>query len=384
MKIICIFSFLILIFFNFSSSKNIKYFQNQFLKATDDCKDKSFLPTENNVKITGRFYQNEDITWLVQSGSSIEFYLTGIKTEIILVGDKSIYQDENHRPRYAIYLDDKLYIDNFVKELEFDVVLFKEEEFREKTVKVKIMLLSENTNGGVGIKNINTYICSNQRAIEPVEEKKINIEFIGDSITCAYGVDAKNQYENFKTKTENFSKSYAYLASKILDADYSTICYSGSGIVSGYSGGEKNANNLLPPFYEQISRNTNYKGDWDFNLHKNDIVFINLGTNDNNYVKGNPSIRNDEFIQEYINFLSLVRLKNPDAYIICTLGTLGCDEIYSLVEQAIRLFGDSRISCFLSPQQDMNDGLGADWHPSAVTHEKLSKLVVEKISEVLS
>ena len=31
----------------------------------------------------------------------------------------------------------------------------------------------------------------------------------------------------------------------------------------------------------------------------------------------------------------------------------------------------------------MNDGLGADWHPSKITHEKLAKLVAEKISEIL-
>ena len=34
--------------------------------------------------------------------------------------------------------------------------------------------------------------------------------------------------------------------------------------------------------------------------------------------------------------------------------------------------------------QEMNeDGLGADWHPSKKTHEKLAKLVAEKISEIL-
>ena len=93
--------------------------------------------------------------------------------------------------------------------------------------------------------------------------------------------------------------------------------------------------------------------------------------------------RNDEFIQEYVNFLSNVREHNPDSYIVCTLGTLGCGEIYTLIEQAIKLFGDSRVTSFLSPTQDMNDGLGSDWHPSAVTHQKLSKIVAEKISEIL-
>ena len=367
---------LLLILLSVSFQKKI-----DFLKATDDCKYKSFSPTEENVKFSGRIYQKDDTTWLVQSGSFIEFYLTGSKADLVLVGDESIYSDANFRPRYGIFIDDNLLLDSTIGELEQNIGLFKIDE--DKTFKIKIMLLSENNNGGFGIKTINTYVCSNQKAIEPTENKKISIEFLGDSITCAYGVEGKDQNENFKTITENASKSYAYLASQILDADYSTICYSGSGIVSGYSGGDKNTGNLFPPHYEKISRNEKYPGQWDFDGHKYDVIFINLGTNDNNYVMADAQNRNDEFIQEYVNFLSNVREHNPDSYIICTLGTLGCGEIYTLIEQAIKLFGDSRVTSFLSPTQDMNDGLGSDWHPSAVTHQKLSKIVAEKISEIL-
>ena len=367
---------LLLILLSVSFQKKI-----DFLKATDDCKDKSFSPTEENVKFSGRIYQKDVTTWLVQSGSFIEFYLTGSKADLVLVGDESIYSDANFRPRYGIFIDDNLLLDSTIGELEQNIGLFKIDE--DKTFKIKIILLSENNNGGFGIKTINTYVCSNQKAIEPTEKKKISIEFLGDSITCAYGVEGKDQNENFKTITENASKSYAYLASQILDADYSTICYSGSGIVSGYSGGDKNTGNLFPPHYEKISRNEKYPGQWDFDGHKYDVIFINLGTNDNNYVMADAQNRNDEFIQEYVNFLSNVREHNPDSFIVCTLGTLGCGEIYTLIEQAIKLFGDSRVTSFLSPTQDMNDGLGSDWHPSAVTHQKLSKIVAEKISEIL-
>ena len=366
---------------NISQFKKIEYFHSEKLMATDDCKEKAFLPTEENVKFTGRVYQKEDETWLVQSGSSIDFSIKGSKIEILLVGDASVYAEENFRPRFGIFIDDKMFLDSTMNELELNVELLNEEE--DKEIKVKVMLLSENNNGGFGIKSINTYICSNSQAIEPAEKKKLNIEYLGDSITCAYGVEGKDQNENFKTTTENASKSYAYLASQILEADYSTVCYSGAGIVSGYSGGEKNSQNLFPPHYNKISRNEKYKGNFDFSKHKYDVIFINLGTNDSNYVKAQTSTRNDEFVEEYVNLLKNVRENNPDSYILCTVGTLGCEEIYTLIEKAIKLFGDKKCSSFLSPSQDMNDGLGSDWHPSAITHQKLSKLVAEKISEVL-
>ena len=63
------------------------------------------------------------------------------------------------------------------------------------------------------------YSCVDPKVIEPTPKKNLSIEFIGDSMTCAYGVEGKDQNEHFKTSTENFSKSYAYLASQILNID---------------------------------------------------------------------------------------------------------------------------------------------------------------------
>jgi len=153
--------------------------------------------------------------------------------------------------------------------------------------------------------------------------------------------------------------------------------------VSGYSTGDKWAEGLIPLYYEKISKNEEYPGDWDFEKHKYDVVFINLGTNDANYVNADRENREDEFVEEFANFLHTVRKKNPDSYILCTLGTLNPKDMYVLVKKGIKLFGGDRISSFESPVQDMNDGLGADWHPSKITQEKLSELVAEKIKEIL-
>ena len=234
-------------------------FLNEFQNAApaDSCKDLSFLPTKENVKILGRYYQAEDITSIVHSGSAIEFYATGLSAEVVLTGGNSIYNEEKYRPRFGVYVDDEIILDTLMAELELTVNLFKES--KEKTVKVKVMMLSEANNGGIGIKSININSCS-ETPIKPTERKKLNIEIIGDSITAAYGVEGENQYENFKTSTENFSKSYAYLAAKKLDADYSAVCYSGHGIVSGYSTGEKNSEALVPEVYTRISKNDDYPG----------------------------------------------------------------------------------------------------------------------------
>ena len=348
------------------------------------CQDYSFLPTKENVKIIGRTYQEKETLWLIYSGSSIEFYAVGNYVDIIFAGDENIYEEKDYRPRFGVFIDDELIIDTKVNDLEFNLQFRITDDVTKKS-KIRVMLLSENQNGGVGIKKIKMNSClEKDKIISPTEKKKYSIEFIGDSITCAYGVDAPDQTYPFTTTTENFSKSYAYLASKILDVDYSIMALSGHGIVSGYSTGDKWAEGLIPLYYEKMSRNVHYKGDWDFENNQHDLIFINLGTNDANYVNADRETRKDEFVQEFANFLKTVRNKYPNAYILCTLGTLNPLDMYQLVEEGVKLFGDSKTSVFESPSQDINDGLGADWHPSKITHQKLAKLVAEKISEILN
>ena len=357
-------------------------FSKQFLSFAS-CQDHSFLPTKENVKIIGRYYQEVETLWLIYSGSAIEFYASGDYVDILFAGDENIYAEKDYRPRFGVFVNDILLIDSKVNDLEFSLK-FKIPNDGENIPKIRVMLLSENQNGGVGIKKIKINSCSEDgKIICPTEKKKFSIEFIGDSITCAYGVDAPDQTYPFTTTTENFSKSYAYLASKILDVDYSVMALSGHGIVSGYSGGDKWEDGIISLYYEKVSRNQHYEGDWDFENNQHDLIFINLGTNDANYVNADRDNRKGEFVQEFANFLQTVRKHYPDAYILCTLGTLNPKDMYPLVEEGVKLFGDEKISIFESPVQDMNDGLGADWHPSKITHEKLAKLVAEKISEIL-
>ena len=114
------------------------------------------------------------------------------------------------------------------------------------------------------------------------------------------------------------------------------------------------------------------------------VNVINLGTNDLNYVKAEPETRNDEFIQEYANFLTLIRKKNPKSYIICTVGIMGGgDEIYPLIVKAIELVGDEKISSYKSSTQNMNDGLGSDWHPSLKTQTYNSYVLSDKICNAI-
>ena len=61
----------------------------------------------------------------------------------------------------------------------------------------------------------------------------------------------------------------------------------------------------------------------------------------------------------------------------------GGEEIYPLIEKAVQLLGDKKISSYESNTQNMNDGLGSDWHPSLVTQTYNSYVLSDKICNAL-
>ena len=293
----------------------------------------------------------------MQSGSAIEFEVVGTSAEI-QQGDGSVFLMKSTDLGDAILVDGEIVLDALLSTKEETIKLFEGESSRSSIVKV--IHLSEANNGAIGVGNI-SITSSAETPIKPVAKRDLSIEFIGDSITCAYGVEAESQHEQFSTSTENFMKSYAYLTAQQLNADYSAVCYSGHGIISGYTTGEKNTDSLVPDCYNLVGKSYDYATEWDFESNPNDVVVINLGTNDSSYLTHDFEARSGDFVDGYVSFLNDVRSKNPNAYIICTVGTMGGEDVYGLIEQAINIHkdetGDKNILGYLSETQNMAMGL---------------------------
>ncbi|MBQ8514764.1 MAG: hypothetical protein IJ496_05145 [Ruminococcus sp.] len=363
---------------------DLSILKGQLQADTGEAAESTVPATAEYVKLQGRNLQKDGITWLVQSGSAAEFTVTGTSAVLSLAGDGGIYSEADFRPRYAVYVDGELILDKTMDAETETVTLF--EGSLSRTAEVKVMLLSEAMYGGLGISGI-TAVSSAAVPVKPAAQNDLCIEFIGDSITCGYGVEGLNNYETFKTTTENFSKSYAYLTAQQLGADYSAVCYSGHGVVSGYSSGDKNAEGLVPDYYTLTSKQSDYAVPWDFSVRANDAVVINLGTNDINYVSAEFETRSVEFTEGYLAFLKTIREKNPDAYIICTLGTMDGADLYPLIEEAVSAFRtqvDDKIMCYASAVQNGNaDGYGSDWHPSEITQQNSAYVLADKICQAL-
>ena len=350
---------------------------------------KNFTANEQNVKLIGRTAEDEGIRWLALSASGIEFTFTGTSAAITVVGD-NMTATPDKQARFAVYINGERTMDEMVDSAEKIYSVFSSEEAAETTV--KLLKLSEAAESTMGIKGIDVTSVGD---IQPTAEKELKIEFIGDSITCGYGVDDEDRDHHFKTSTEDATKAYAYKTAELLNADYSLVSYSGHGIISGYSDGKKKVTSqLVPKVYTKFAKSygtyNNYFNvsdiDWDFSKFQPDYVVINLGTNDDSYTIGDKE-RVLEYAEDYVKFLKTVREKNPQAHIICSLGVMG-DRLMSGVNKAFDLYteetGDQNISVFHFKPQDGSTGYAADWHPTAATHDIAAADLSEYIKSLMA
>jgi lysophospholipase L1-like esterase len=209
------------------------------------------------------------------------------------------------------------------------------------------------------------------------------LEFIGDSITCGYGNEGADMNCPYSPQTENHYLTYAALTARALEAELSTVAWSGKGVVCNYGDDASSCQNPLPAYYE-LTLPANGASTWDFSRFVPDAVVINLGTNDFS-TDSDPS--QSEFEAGYRALLELVRQKYPDAYVLCTNGPMltGSDlsAVRSYIANVVDALGDPRISSFELATQDGSDGYGCDWHPSLARHERMATVVTAELRRKL-
>ena len=340
--------------------------------------DLDFKADTDHVKICGRTYtDNSGTVILSNTCSAVEFAFCGTLAEITLTSNCA-----SSKARVGIFVNGERTIDTMLTEKTTTLTVF--ESNTPKNCIISVVKLSEQSHSYVGVKNIHAVT---EYGIIPTPERERKIEFIGDSITCGYGVDAPNEGYDFSTETEDGSKTYAALIGKVLDADVNIVSWSGIGAYSCYTdGNEPSQWKLVSGIYGNTdTMHTSRK--WDFSKWQPDVVVINIGTNDNSWTRGIAE-RVDTFGGAYYDLICQVREANPNAYIICSLGVMGKEllpEIEEQVENYSANTGDNRITTFeFANQNGYADGYGADYHPSAKTHQKMADKLAPFIAELMN
>lgn len=353
------------------------------------------FPDHGTVKIAGRHVHSERALFLSFSASYIEFEFTGDELYADMLTDASSL------PRLCahveIFVNGGRYYRLPLHEPEERYLIYKR-EFEPETVTIRIVRLSEANFGKVGISALYTAGSINKTA-----EKSLKLEFIGDSITCGYGVEGEVLRDLFSTSTENPTRAYAWKTAESLNADIQLVSWSGNGLISHYIPPEVDVPDELYPLMYDTYRLADYAGsgftgispeqEYDFSEYKPDAVVINLGTNDFSYTRGKED-RINAFKTAYKKLVSFVCEKHPLAHVVCTLGIMGqdlCPAIKECVEELSGQFRSagkedaaSRLHFLKFDFHTEEDGIGADYHPSERTHGKASVLLTAELKKILS
>ncbi len=216
-------------------------------------------------------------------------------------------------------------------------------------------------------------ICGTEPALlcAPAQPTR-RIEFIGDSITCGYGIwGARSTFIPFE---EDPTSAYAFLSGERLGCDTRLISWSGRGIVRDCEGG------LGDRFFEFFVRSERGCGAHDFSLWQPDVVVINGGTNDTS----SGIVSDAEFEDGVRELYRLVRSVYPRAEILFFYGAMGqrYDEAYRRVVGEL-CKSDSSVRYLPTAPLNADEGeMGANGHPSVKCNQRLADELCATLREL--
>lgn len=210
------------------------------------------------------------------------------------------------------------------------------------------------------------------------------IEFIGNSMTCGYGIESDNPKDPFTYATENHYYTYAAETARRLHAQHLVVARSGIGIYRNYGAPKEGSKDCMPAMYEQTLFNDSTQL-WDHSLYIPDVVCVNLGTNDvslNNY---DTRLLTDA----YRRFVRHLRDIYPNAKIVLLTGSMlsgkplkDVKEALDTVQRECLRNGDTQIYRFDMSPQTGSLGMGANYHPSKRQHQKMASELTEYLREI--
>lgn len=210
------------------------------------------------------------------------------------------------------------------------------------------------------------------------------IEFIGNSITCGYGVEGENENCPFEYSTENQYYGYAAITARELDAQCFVVARSGIGVYRNYNGNLKGDQMTMPDVYPYTQFGG--KGEkWNFENYRPDVVCINLGTNDTSTEPYDAKL----LYKRYKKFYETVRSHYPSAQIVLLSGPMLAKEgkaltdLKNTLDRVKQESKDARLHRFDFTPEDGSMGYGCDYHPSLKRQAYMAAELTEFLRELM-
>ena len=172
---------------------------------------------------------------------------------------------------FMVEIDDQLpYRISFT---ETDSILTLAESLPEGVHRVRVMYILE----GYELKPVfkGFYVDEGCTLAEAPMLPDRRIEFIGNSITCGYGVESNDRNDPFTYETENHFYTYAARTARALNAQHLVVARSGIGVYRNYGSPATGSKDCMPAMYEQVMF-TDPSELWDHDLYTPDVVCLNI------------------------------------------------------------------------------------------------------------
>ena len=320
-------------------------------------------PSDSNIQYIGRIsFQNPDAPVFTYPGTQINarFEGTSLRMKAKPMSGYFMVQIDGSKPYKVSFNAPK------------DSIVTLATALRDEAHEVRIMYAIE---GYQRLPEFRGFGLDEGRKLLPPPAMPVRkIEFIGDSMTCGYGVETTDEKEDFSDETENHYYTYAALTARALKAQHVVVARSGIGIYRNYNGPKTGNADCMPRVYDQTLFGVESEK-WDFGQYTPDVVCVNLGTND---VSTDPY---DKTMLEnaYRDFYYTLRAKYPEAKIVflsgCALAGARLEHIQYAMDGVVRqarLKGDTNVYRFDLSHQTGDLGYGAKWHPSLWQQEKMA------------
>ncbi len=306
------------------------------------------------------------ISWT--NPQSPAFTYPGVSAELNFEGTEIAMKAKPGSGYFMVEIDDNLPFKIYFSEK--DSVLTLAEGLPERKHRMKVVYAVE----GYNLKPEFRGFATDGRLLPPPLQSERTIEFIGNSITCGYGIEAHSKDEDFSYATENHYYSYAAQTARNLGARYYAVARSGYGMYRNYGGPREGSDNCIPALYD---RTLFYDADekWDFTKFRPAVVCVNLGTNDTSLNNYDITLLEDASR----NFLKRLREYYPDAKIVMLTGCLLTGDrlkaVTSVLDKVVaeaKAAGDKEVYRFDMSPHTGSLGYGADWHPSLRQSNKMA------------
>ena len=324
---------------------------------------------KDKIKIYGRSAE-------LISGIACDYSGSGIEFNARVSGDVVLKVSSDGASYYTLYINGERQAERFLfadGTAEYTIA----EDLAENEYNFKLI---KQTQAPHSLSTMMSLIIDGKLLERPADNELL-IEFIGDSITCGYGLvgyptEGVTNYGG--AKYMDATLAYAYKTAEALGADHSLVSLSGWAVLPSAPGV---VNGCVPAIYGQTSYR---RGDAAYAPERTaDIVVIHLGTND---LYARKDTYASDFVSASKNFIADVKAMHPGAKIIWVYGSMMSGSNLSGFEQKVNTIindlGGASAGFYSVKVPQSSSGVNNS-HPTVEGQERAAEILTEFIRSYL-